>query len=183
MPYNRDKHHRRSIRLQGYDYTQAGAYFVTIVAQGKQSLFGQIAGDDVQLNDAGRMIQDQWQALSERFANVVLDTFVVMPNHFHGIVVILGGGEYTRTVTEGASASHKRSTLGRMIGAFKSLSTNAYIHGVHETGWPPFNRRLWQRNYYERIIRDESELSRVRQYIAENPARWAQDRENPNHVS
>jgi REP element-mobilizing transposase RayT len=157
-------HHRRSIRLPGYDYSKAGAYFVTIVAQGRESFFGKIVDGTVVLNDAGQMVVAIWESMCERFPNINLGAFVVMPNHFHAIVIIrdvtVGAGLNTRNgyvpapvrnaEREGAAtraAPTKSPTLGSVIGAFKSITTHEYIIGVDEKGWPQFNKRLWQRNY------------------------------------
>jgi REP element-mobilizing transposase RayT len=213
MPkYDPDKHHRRSIRLQGYDYTRSGAYFVTICIQDRTSRFGDVVDDQMILNDAAQMVREEWERLPERFPTIELDHYVVMPNHIHGIILIddcpvgaslvdaLNGtvdGQVTPRVTPtkdiagdwqntGAPATKgdvsQRVRLGDVIGAFKSLSTNAYIRGVRERGWPPFEKRVWQRNYYERIIRNNQELHAIRQYIADNPLKWDLDRENPANL-
>ncbi len=188
MPrYDPDKHHRRSIRLKGYDYAQAGAYFITICTQNRESRFGEIVNSKMVLNDAGRMVQTEWEQLRERFSSIELDAYVVMPNHFHAIVTItdsdnnVGAGLVSAPngATTRVAPTAQRPTLGDIVGAFKSLVTNAYIRGVRELGWPPFDKRLWQRNYHERIIRNERELNAIRQYIYDNPAHWLNDAENP----
>jgi REP element-mobilizing transposase RayT len=345
MPYDPNRHHRRSIRLKGYDYSQAGAYFVTICTQDRACLFGKVVNGEMRLNDAGRMVLAEWNMLPERFPHVVLDAFVVMPNHVHGIVVITNpatddgattrvaptavtivgtglvpvpnagtmgaapddgtmgavpddgtmgaapnagtmgaapdagtmgavpddgtmgaapddgmmgavpnagtmgavpnagtmgaapnagtmgavpdagtmgaapnagmmgaapnagtmgaapddgattrvaptavtivgtglvpvpdDGATTRTTTR--TTTRVAPTVGDIVGAFKSRVTVEYIRGVKTSGWPPFRGRLWQRNYYEHIIRNERALNAIRQYIIENPRRWQMDREN-----
>lgn len=199
MTYNPDLHHRRSIRLPGYDYSAAGAYFVTVCAQGRQCLFGTVINGVMQVNDAGRMVEAVWHELPERFIHVTLDECVVMPNHFHCIVLLPdrgkprvcpyddGRGESCIRPESGHKdpGDHKdrpygtmNDSLGRIIQVFKSLTTNAYIRGVKENGWPPFPGRLWQRNFYERVIRDDAELAATREYIAINPDNWAEDEEN-----
>jgi len=155
--YDPDKHHRRSIRLRGYDYSTAGAYFITIGTQHHAHLFGSVADGAICLSAAGAMIEQQWHALPARFPSVAPDAWVVMPNHVHAIVWLRGDS----TVT-----------LGAVIGAFKSLTTNAYSAGVDAQGWPPFDRRLWERDYYEHIVRNEQERARISTYIEQNPARW-----------
>ncbi|MCK6554944.1 transposase [Candidatus Binatia bacterium] len=199
---------RRSIRLRGYDYSGAGAYFVTICAQDRACLFGDVVDEVMRWNDAGMMIREHWTALPRRFPTVTLDEFVVMPNHVHGVVIIhdasgAGGHEgrpYDDNLDVGAPLVGARhdddadgahagghegrpyasgSPLGQVIGAFKSMTTVAYGLGVRQFAWPTFRGRLWQRNYYEHIVRNEVEMDRIRRYIAENPSRWAQDRENP----
>ncbi len=227
---------RRSIRLKGYDYSQAGAYFITIVAQDRMHLFGEVINGEMQLNAAGRMILAEWEALPQRFSTIELDAFIIMPNHVHGIIVIIGTnkiaagvganvganvgagvtadvgaglvpapnnitpptvgattdgptvGATTDGPTVGATTdgptvgatTRVAPTVGDIVGAFKSITTVSYIRGVKQCGWPPFPRRLWQRNYYEHIIRNDESLNRIRRYIADNPARWALDRENTN---
>lgn len=188
MKYDPQKHHRHSIRFQGYDYSRSGAYFVTIVAQDRASLFGEVVEGEMRLNDAGRMIWSEWVILPERFPNVVLDEFVVMPNHVHGIIVIVNDVGAGLVLAPDVPAPHGATgattrvapTLGDVVGAFKSRVTVEYIRGVKTLGWMAFNGRLWQRNYYEHIIRDEVSLNRIRRYIAENPQRWTSDSQNPS---
>ena len=194
--YDPFKHHRRSIRLRGYDYTQAGAYFVTMVAHGRECLFGAIAeGGEMQVNEAGRVVAECWDALPEHFPNVELDAFVVMPNHVHGIVVIgeddgdaaARRGEAFFVVQKNASLLHptqptpprgtQSGSIGAIIQNFKSISTRR-INASRDTA----GAQVWQRNYYEHIIRDEKSLNAIRDYIAGNPANWASDDENPINV-
>ena len=194
MKYDPEKHHRRSIRLRGYDYSRAGVYFVTICTQDRICMFGHVEHGQMRLNDAGCMVAAEWDALAARFPTVASDTFVVMPNHVHGIIVIaphdpVGAGlvpahdnvpahdEINRATTRVAP------TVGDIIGAFKSLSTVNYTHGVKTQRWPAFACRLWQRNYYEHIIRNEESLTRAQEYIMENPIRWEFDRVNPNRIA
>jgi REP element-mobilizing transposase RayT len=185
---------RQSIRLHGYDYSQSGAYFVTICVQDLQCLFGEMVNSKMVLNDAGQMIESIWSELPERFPHVKLDKFVIMPNHFHGIMVFRGGEPCVRPKTGeqstgemGEIGEHKvrpygtlPGTLGRIMQAFKSITTHKYIAGIKQKQWPPFPGKLWQRNYYEHIVRDENELNDIRRYIMDNPKKWNLDRENPN---
>lgn len=157
---------RKKLRLPDYDYSSEGAYFVTICTQNRQCLFSNITDGEIRLNEAGTMIQIRWQQLPERFNNILLDEFTIMPNHLHGIIEIAEAG------------TRPAPTLGAIIGAFKSITTHDYIAGVRQRNWPPFSEKLWQRNYYEHIIRNESELNRTRQYILDNPVNWDQDPEN-----
>ena len=169
MPYDPDIHHRRSIRLAGYDYSQAGAYFVTICIQNHECLLGQATSGIVTLNAAGEMVQRVWLELPEHYG-VAGDAFVVMPNHVHWVVWL------PDETPPGASPL----TLHDIVHRFKSLTTARYRQGVLRDAWPAFNGRLWQRNYYEHIVRNDDDLARIRQYIAENPARWHEDRDNPH---
>jgi REP element-mobilizing transposase RayT len=208
--------YRRSIRLKGYDYTQAGAYFVTLCARDRACVFGTVVGGEMRLNAYGRKVADCWLWLAEQYPYVVLDEWVVMPNHLHGIIVITddldvdgldaggvgrggsdGGRGGSRTAPTGprgistgqrdtstgphnipmgavgpSSVPTQRKPLGRLIGAFKTVSTRQ-INDLRATA----GAKLWQRNYYEHVIRDDSSLQRIREYIANNPARWALDRE------
>lgn len=177
---------RRSIRLKRYDYTEAGAYFITIVTQSGECLFGEVVNGIMRLNDAGRMVSCVWNELPERFPSIILDAFVVMPNHIHGIIVSASNDDAPIRIPVGAGlvpARHRATTrvaptVGDVIGAFKSRVTVEYTRGVRTNGWMPFRGRLWQRNYYEPIIRNEESLNRIRQYILDNPQRWAIDPEN-----
>lgn len=172
-----DKHHRRSIRLRGYDYSRSGAYFITTCAERRLCLFGEIKNGELQCNAAGEMLAQQWLAIIERFPQAILDQWIVMPNHFHGIIVI--GEEFGATTRVDPTITPVE--LGDIVGAWKSLTTNAYIAGVRNQDWSPFPKRLWQRNYYEHIIRNERELDAIREYIFLNPTRWQDDRENPKN--
>jgi putative transposase len=191
MPYDPNKHHRRSIRLQGYDYSQAGAYFVTMCTQNRELLF--VADEVVD------MIQRWWNKLPEKFPGVETDAFVIMPNHSHGIIVTVGvnprvdsgqtreygqthGSAPTNPAPTNDAPTNDAPTLGTIIQWFKTMTTNEYIRGVKELNWPPFPGKLWQRNYYEHIIRNDRELNAIRQYIIDNPAKWEQDRDNPIHI-
>lgn len=203
MKYDPEKHHRRSIRLRGYDYSQPGAYFVTVVTQDRVCLFGEVVNGEMRLNDVGHMVRQEWADLPSRFPNIDLDAFIIMPNHIHGIIIItdvnpVGAGlvpaQEGATVgrgpvgaglvpaQEGATtrvAPTAPNTVGDIVGAFKSITTVQYTYGVKHCGWPPFRGRLWQRNYYEHIVRNEESLNRVRDYILNNPLLWETDRENP----
>lgn len=186
------KRRRRPLRLPGYDYSQTGVYFLTVAVQRRSCLFGEVIGQQMHLSAAGEMACRVWQALPERFP-IIFDAFVVMPNHMHGLVGIdfgLGAGaplvgarppfhrDQDRAATR-VAPTPGRVALGDVIGAYKSLVTVEYIRGVQELNWPPFDGRLWQRRYYEHIVRNEESLNHLRQYVQDNPARWALDCENP----
>ncbi len=174
MNYNPDIHRRRSIRLKRYDYSRAGAYFVTVVTQSRVCCFGDVVGEEMRWNDAGQMACRVWESLPLRFPGVEMDYFVVMPNHLHGIITMR---DSPRNAGDRAT-TRVAPTLGRIVGAYKSLTTLEYIRGVKTRNWPPFERRLWQRNYHEHIIRDDESLCSIRRYIADNPAQWRYDKEN-----
>jgi REP element-mobilizing transposase RayT len=194
MPYDLQRHRRRSIRLKGYDYRWPGAYFVTICTQGRACLFGEVTDGEMRLNDAGRMVERWWKELNHKFPHIRTDAFAVMPNHIHGIIVIepvkpvpdtqLGAhaGAPRPGGSDDESGAHTGAPLPEIVQWFKTMTTNEYIRGVRQFCWPAFRCRLWQRNYYEHIIRGEESLNRLRRYIAENPLRWHLDRENPNRT-
>ena len=167
MTYDPERHHRRSIRLKGFDYSRSAIYFVTICVQNRECLFGTILQNQMLLNDAGGMVSAEWLALPSRFPSVILDEFIVMPNHFHGII-------YISIYISPDSPDHP--TLGTILGAFKSIVNNNYITGVNIKNWQPFDQRLWQRNYYEHIIRNEQSYLTISEYIINNPAKWADDK-------
>jgi putative transposase len=179
MKYDPDKHHRRSIRLKGYDYSQKGAYFITICTKNRECLFGEIQQEQMNLNDLGRFVYDVWDDLPNHYAHVELDTFVIMPNHIHGIILLsdtpVGAGFKPAPTTPTDTA--KRQPLSEIIRALKTFSARR-INAHRNTAGSP----VWQRNYYEHIIRDENSLNRIRQYIVDNPKNWNGDRENPTTI-
>ncbi len=185
MTFNPEIHHRRSIRLQGHDYSQNGAYFVTVCVNKKLELLGNIENGEMILNDAGMMVSNLWQKMPEKFDGVFIDEFCIMPNHFHGILVIDNSIKQGANMVSPLQNEIENITnvgvepcfnpiqgLPRFISWFKRISTNKYIRGVNENGWEPFYRKLWLRNYYERVIRNESDFEETRQYISSNPANW-----------
>jgi REP element-mobilizing transposase RayT len=181
MKYNPDIYHRQSIRLKGYDYSQHGYYFVTVCTQGRWCLFGEIEKGRMVLNDAGKMVSRWWDELKNKYANIEIDEYVVMPNHCHGIINIVDSVGADRCVCPNNIGEHAGSPLqGRpiyeMIRWFKTMTTNEYIRNVKQNRWEPFDSKLWQRNYYEQIIRDEISLRRVREYIVNNPCQWQRDK-------
>ena len=224
---NPQKHHRRSIRLPGYDYQSAGAYFVTLCTQNRRCLFGNMADGEMELNEAGQMVQRVWTELPHFYPGVDIDAFQIMPNHVHGIIILVGehaGVGQPRGVapTKGPSPDNKnwkqnshvgagpcacpgpgqprgvapamgtvirerihdnkqgvRLTLPDVVHRFKTMTTKKYADGVKQSGWPAFPGKLWQRNYYERVVRDIDELVQIQQYILDNPQKWEFDRENP----
>lgn len=183
MTYDPDRHHRRSIRLKGYDYGSEGAYFVTICSHNRECLFGNVVDGKMHLNDAGLKVQGVWDELPCRFPGLELDAHVIMPNHVHGIIVFVGAplaapfliakASTGRTGTGKKGAASSAPTLGDVVRAFKSLAA------MHVNRLLSLSGPLWQRNYYEEIIRSEESLNLIRQYIADNPARWDRDPENP----
>lgn len=188
MTYDPEKHHRRSIRLKGYDYSQSGAYFITICTQDRGCLFGEVADGEMRLNDAGAVVADEWIKSGELRDEITLDKWVVMPNHFHAVVIIHVGAHGV-VGAHGNVGAHRRAplraslrrppkSLGSLVAGFKSAVTKR-INALRQNPGAP----VWQRNYYEHIIRDEESLNRIREYIVHNPLQWALDRENPHFVA
>jgi REP element-mobilizing transposase RayT len=189
MKYNPDDHHRRSIRLKGYDYSQAGVYFVTICTYQRLQLFGEIINSEMILNEAGSVAKQCWLAIPEHFSNVELKEFVIMPNHVHGIIQINVGANDIRPPYANVSnidvsdmqqgecnsplQSPKRlrgtsKTIGSMVRGFKTGVTQWFR--VNTT-----THSVWQRNYHEHIIRDENSYLKISSYVQTNPQQWLED--------
>lgn len=149
---------RKIIRLHGYDYRTLGAYFVTICTFNRELLWGHVQDEAMYHSELGKMACKEWQNLESRYSTVGLDAFVVMPNHVHGIVVLY------------EDMTQKTLSLSQVMGAYKSRVTSCVNAHLGVTDY-----KVWQRSYYERIVRDEEELNRIRVYIAQNPANWVKD--------
>jgi len=208
MKYNPQIHHRRSIRLQGYDYSQNGAYFITLCTHNRECLFGQIQNGQMILNEYGKMVEQCWNNLSNHYDNIELDAYVIMPNHFHGIILITDNvdnvdnvrairelpihelpihelpihelprqrkhelpiHEFPRQQQKQRQQQRRKMLLPKIVGRFKTNSAKQ-INQMRNT--PGIS--VWQRNYYEHIIRDEKSLENIRNYIINNPAKWQDD--------
>jgi len=170
------KKQRKSLRLRHYDYSQAGLYFITICIQQHKCLFGQIKDEIMVLNDAGKEINQCWLEITHHFPSVKLHQHVIMPNHLHGIIELVGAPLVGALSSKNAQPQGIAPTIGTIVGAFKSLSTNCYIKGVKKNGWQPFDRKLWQRNYYEHIIRSDESHLKIIEYIDTNALRWQLDK-------
>ena len=179
------KHHRRSIRLPGYDYTSPGAYFVTICAHKGELLFGEVVEDHVALNEYGQIAHEEWLASEQIRQEIEMDVFVIMPNHLHGIVWIRDMDDEPEGRMRCVGAHEKAHgcaplrrpprSLGSFMAGYKSAVT-ARINRMRGTPGTP----VWQRNYWEHIIRDDVSLNEIRAYIQDNPARWAEDQLHPD---
>lgn len=182
MVYNPEIHHRRSIRLREYDYSSIGAYFFTICTWQRECRFGDVVAGKIRLNESGRVVDSVLLALPEHHPNVQIDPYVIMPNHFHGILMV--GARFIAPMSEGnvttgnhrgmRGAINRALTIGEIIRAFKARCTHG-INQICNTHGP-----VWQRNYYERVIRDEAELARAREYIDLNPSKWEEDENHPS---
>jgi REP element-mobilizing transposase RayT len=171
---------RKRLRLESFDYAIHGAYFVTICTQGRRSLFGQVVAEEIQPSPAGRMIEAWWKKLPTKFRTVAVDEVVVMPNHVHGVLWMVAADLRVGPVGEQPKVS---IALPEVMQWFKTMTTNEYIRRVKQNGWPSFDKKLWQRSFHDRIIRDERELHGIREYIRANPRLWAEDEENPERIA
>ena len=208
MKYNLQKHHRRSIRLKGYDYSKAGMYFITICNHNRKHFFGHIENGIMCLNDFGTIAYNEWMQLEIRYLNIELDEMIIMPNHTHGIIVINDFEESVGSVGAGLAPALDEGqpqidkvqprglprrggpTIGDMVGAYKSLVANNCLK-IFKTFWEeragaspappntttiPMMGKLWQRDYYEHIIRNDASYHRIAAYIANNTANWKNDK-------
>jgi REP element-mobilizing transposase RayT len=156
---------RRDTRLKGWNYRLPGPYAITLCTQNRIWLYGDVCDGLMSTNTIGAMVQDVWHDLATEFPTITLDAFVVMPNHIHGIVFLA------------ADHIEDNPDLGTVVQRFKSITTTRYINGVLDAGWQPFDGRLWQRNYYDHIVRDDRDLDRCRRYIDANPGNWHDDQD------
>ena len=196
------KHHRRSIRLPEYDYSQPGAYYVTIVAWQRKSLFGDVVNKEMKLNRYGEIVQKWWGEIPNHFPGVETGAFIIMPNHVHGIIMITNNRRGTvlvphndldpnniespeqnnvilkddKTILQGGKTPPlHQPTLGQIVAYFKYQSTKE----MNDLGAMNTITKFWQRNYYEHVIRDEKDLQNKTDYIEANPILWDEDHENP----
>ncbi|MGB0871034.1 MAG: transposase [Flavobacteriales bacterium] len=189
--YNPQKHNRRSIRLKGYDYAQKGLYFVTICVQKRVCLFGYIKNGEMFLNPAGKMIQKWYLALETKFPDIKCGEYIIMPNHFHCIIQNVGsdqsvcpkpGDQRVGEKKHPMQGEHIGSPLHRVIQWFKTMTTNEYIRNVKHANWQRFDGKLWQRNYWEHIIRDQQSFKNISKYIINNPNKWELDKFNNKNI-
>jgi REP element-mobilizing transposase RayT len=200
MTYNPDIHKRQSIRLKGYDYSQSGLYFITICCYQRECLFGNIINSQIILNDFGQLIKEEWLKSAEIRKEIELDDFVIMPNHFHGIVIINqeinsdfmkndvdfqdnnvgANGRSPRQQIQSSrpKISMKPKSISSLIAGFKSATTKK-INIIRNTPQNP----VWQGNYYDHIIRNDESLARIREYVQNNPLSWENDQLHPNNPS
>ncbi|MBI5409883.1 MAG: transposase [Nitrospirae bacterium] len=180
--FDMDRYHRRSIRLPNYDYSQEGAYFITICTWQRECQFGEIFGGEMKLNEYGQVVKDEWMNTINLRPNIGLDEYVIMPNHFHGILFINDRMDtiQCRGVSQYAPTNAFRSpsqTIGAIVRGFKSAATKQ-INFMRNTQGAP----VWQRNYYEHVVRNEKELRSIQEYIINNPLQWDLDENNPVNI-
>jgi len=182
MPFDPQKHCRRSIRLGGYDYSQVGEYVVTLCTHKMRCLFGEVKNGQMYLNRLGQIVESEWRKTAQLRSEIDLGDFVVMPNHLHGLVVITMSREKKTLADPVGRRAHGRAPLrrqsrglGALIAGFKSATTTR-INQHRRTPYSP----VWQRNYYEHVIQDEEDSARTRHYILINPKLWQLDRYNPS---
>ncbi len=180
VAFNPDLHHRKSHRLEGFNYKISGTYFITICTQHREQLFGKITDGKMNLNSAGQIIQRVWDELPIFYPNIDTDEFVVMPDHIHGIIIVGAapcGRPNVKNLTnlqegpQGAASTTISLSLPEVVHRFKSLSTKRFSDEAKREQATGFTGRLWQRNYWERIVRDDTEWQALRKYIRENPSK------------
>ena len=194
--YNLTLHYRYSTRLKYYDYSQAGAYFVTVCSQNRECIFGDISNGEMRLNSAGKLVEKWWVELNHKYKDIALDAFVIMPNHVHGIIVLTTGNvgavhepPKDKAIRELSSKrvihelplqknkiERRNMVIPRIMGFFK-MNSAKHINGLRNTA----GISVWQRNYYEHVIRNEASLGKIREYIVNNPSKWEDDIENPEN--
>ena len=195
MIYDRDKHHRQSIRLRTYDYSQAGAYFLTLCAWNRECLFGDIIDGNICLNEQGRTVMEEWSRSTAIRREIELDEFIVMPNHIHGIILIHHVGadgvrpEFNARHIAGANGRSPLQIRNEPIVCMKPKSLSSFMAGFKSVVTKRINEQrlspgspVWQRNYYEHIIRNPEEMQRIREYIQNNPMKWEMDENNPDRI-
>jgi putative transposase len=178
MNYNPAIHHRRSIRLKHYDYAKNGYYFITICSKDRDCIFGELnvgallvcAQNMIALSNAGKIIDYHWLNIPNQYENAFLDEYIIMPNHIHGIIII---------DKEKRAQASSAPTISQILRSFKSKSAIEYLKHIKDNNLN-LSEKIWQRNYYERIIRNENELNKIRKYIIENPLKWEDDKYHPN---
>ena len=159
---------RRTIRLQNFDYSSNNLYFVTICVQDRECLLGKIVNDNLYLLPFGHIVKSFITSIPQHYPQTIVDIFQIMPNHIHMIIGLESHGR-----TQGSAP-----TLGTIIQRFKTMTTHNYLEGMKIHGWKSFNKKLWQRDYYEHIVRDKRDLNRIREYIENNVANWHKDKFN-----
>ena len=174
---NHENQQRKIHHIQGYNYAQNGAYFITIVTQNRICRFGSIIDAEMALNDAGMMLAQVLEEMPNVIPDLVIGPYQIMPNHIHAILII------EHTVGSGLRARPEKSkeaniSLFNIVARFKSLTTIRYIYGVKNLGWPVFEQRLWQRSFYEHIIRNERDHQAIVDYILANPMNWEKDKDS-----
>ncbi|MEJ5299358.1 MAG: transposase [Thermodesulforhabdaceae bacterium] len=184
MPlYDPQHHHRQSIRLKNYDYTQPGAYFITLCTYERAQLFGYVDNGAMVLNALGEIARQCWLAIPNHFPHTELDEFVIMPNHVHGIIWIVGDVGARHAVPLQSAVRKTMEQFGQpVLGSIPTIVRSfksAVTHRINQYRGTP-GALVWQRNYYEHIIRTERVLNAIRQYIRDNPLRWHMDRYNPD---
>jgi putative transposase len=180
MKFDPQKHHRRSIRIKEFDYAQPGGYFVTIVTYQRDCIFGNIVNEEIQLNAFGKIADECWRAIPDHFRNVELGAYIVMPNHVHGIIVINDRADADASARRGTIYRAPTEQFGKpiigsiptIIRTFKAAVTRRIGRELNATG-------VWQRNYYEHVIRNHEDWDRIHRYIETNPSIWTEDEENP----
>ena len=173
--YNPEIHHRKSIRLKGYDYSQAGLYFITICCANRECLFGEIKNNEMILNDAGKIANECWLEIPKHFPNAILHEYIVMPNHIHGIIELAGVENFQPLPQRNEFQKMIPRSIGSIVKGYKIGVTKWVRNNVGAENFLPL-QKIWQRNYHEHIIRNEKSYQIISEYIINNPAKWKDDK-------
>lgn len=176
------KYRIQSTRKPNWDYSSSGWYFVTICTYHRIEWFGEIINKEMILSQCGQTIDKWWRKLPTKFEHIEINEYIIMPNHFHGIITINPVETDPRVRLKTGRDAHMGASLHDVVGWFKTMTTNEYIQNVKNKNWKPFHKHIWQTRYHDRIIRDEFEYSAKVEYILNNPARWDEDRNNPKNI-
>lgn len=169
---------RKQNRFPEWDYSEDGYYFITICTQDKKEIFGKVVNDEMVLNEYGKIVQEQWDWLAEQYPYVRLDEFIVMPNHFHGILIIeknIDGRDNPRIVPTNNAYNRRHNLLSKTMNAFKTTSSKRINRSQKEFVFH------WQRSFYDHVIRNEESLYKIRSYIHYNAQKWDVDEINPKN--
>jgi REP element-mobilizing transposase RayT len=192
LKISKDQPKRKILRLKDFDYTTEGAYFVTICTRNMEDYFGKVIYEEMILNKSGQMIEEWWKKLEKKYEEIILDEYIIMPNHLHGVLMIIrdkpvGTDPRVRPDNKdkpvGADLRVRPNpSLSDFIKWFKTMTTNHYIRNVKVENWKPFDKKLWQRSFYERIIRNEKDLNNIREYIINNPLKWEWEKGHVHNI-
>jgi len=173
------KTRRNTNRIPQHDYSTPGQYFLTICVEGRQQILGAVENDEMILNDAGKIVDFWWREIGNHFTGIELDQYIIMPNHIHGIINIVGVDRCVDPLNHNGRTHRSAPTISTIIQWFKTMTTNKYMQNVRNNNWQSLDKRLWQRNYYDHIVRNDTSLNQISGYIINNPLSWKNDIENP----
>jgi len=163
--------------LKGYDYSRAGACFITICTRGRECILGDLVDGEMRFNEYGDIVRGEWLNLPNRYPDIELDAVVIMPNHIHAIIAIHAVGVIHELPLRNDTKHRRTMLIPKIVGYVKMNSAKRINQSRNMPG-----ARVWQRNYHEHVIRNEADLARIRKYVANNPRKWDTDRQNPDNI-